>query len=387
LSKDKQPVLLIYVTHLLGTGHLTRALAIAEACHAARMEVHLVTGGFPTHKLENRAFQIHQLPPCRVKGTDFANLFGDQDVPIDQEWRDTRADQLMSLTRDVKPDVLITELFPFGRRQMRFELLPLLDAVRAESPETLVLSSVRDILQPPTKQKKVVFAEQLLFSHYDGVLVHGDQDVARLQNSFPLTSTPSDMMHYTGYIYDGGPVQEPASDRDNTIIVSAGGGAAGLKLYQIAIEAAQSFETGFHWHILVGKNLPTQEFDKLRQGASEHITVEWARADFFDLLSKAVLSISQAGYNTVLDIISAGTPGIVVPFSDGGEIEQSIRADLFQQAKLLFHLPDQELSARKLAKMVSKVLGLPYRPRQFPNMNGTAGTVDTIRTLHRKKVK
>ena len=39
------------------------------------------------------------------------------------------------------------EAFPFGRRQMRFELLPLLDAIAAMTPKPLLVTSVRDILQ------------------------------------------------------------------------------------------------------------------------------------------------------------------------------------------------------------------------------------------------
>jgi predicted glycosyltransferase len=40
----------------------------------------------------------------------------------------------------------VIELFPFGRRQMRFELLPLLEAARARSPRPWIISSVRDVL-------------------------------------------------------------------------------------------------------------------------------------------------------------------------------------------------------------------------------------------------
>ena len=40
-------------------------------------------------------------------------------------------------------------------------------------------------------------------------------------------------------------------------------------------------------------------------------------------LSSAVASVSQCGYNTVLDILRAGIPALVVPFAEGREDEQT----------------------------------------------------------------
>ena len=51
------------------------------------------------------------------------------------------------------------------------------------------------------------------------------------------------------------------------------------------------------------------------------------RSDFASLLNGAALSVSQAGYNTVCDILRAGCRSLLVPFSAGGETEQSVRAE------------------------------------------------------------
>ena len=42
--------------------------------------------------------------------------------------RNSRRTALLSLADEVDPDILLLETYPFGRRQFRFELLPLLDA-------------------------------------------------------------------------------------------------------------------------------------------------------------------------------------------------------------------------------------------------------------------
>ena len=62
--------------------------------------------------------------------------------------------------------------------------------------------------------------------------------------------------------------------------------------------------------------------------------VERVRSDFPALLAGCALSISQAGYNTVLDLIAARRPAIVVPFDAGAETEQAIRAEALERAGL-----------------------------------------------------
>jgi UDP-N-acetylglucosamine:LPS N-acetylglucosamine transferase len=68
-------------------------------------------------------------------------------------------------------------------------------------------------------------------------------------------------------------------------------------------------------------------------GRPPNVTVEWARPDFPALLAGCALSISQAGYNTVLDLVAARRPAIVVPFDAGNETEQAIRAEAMEQSR------------------------------------------------------
>src|SRR5213075_235335 len=106
-----------YVQHLLGIGHLKRAGVLTAALRKAGCEVTLVSGGVP------------------VRG-------------IDVDWKRLRAGALLDAWRAARADVLLVELFPFGRRQMRFELLPLLEDAQRLAPRPLVVCSVRDLLQP-----------------------------------------------------------------------------------------------------------------------------------------------------------------------------------------------------------------------------------------------
>ena len=71
--------------------------------------------------------------PVGAAVVTFKNLVGATGTPIDEDWKRKRREALLAAYREVDPQVLLIELFPFGRRQMRFELLPLLDTAIGRS--------------------------------------------------------------------------------------------------------------------------------------------------------------------------------------------------------------------------------------------------------------
>ena len=90
------PVVMIYVQHLLGIGHLMRARLIAEALADAGSDVHLVSGGMPIGGRMPRGVRIVQLPPIRVSDASFMPLRDGDYVPIDEGYRTTRRDMLLA---------------------------------------------------------------------------------------------------------------------------------------------------------------------------------------------------------------------------------------------------------------------------------------------------
>src|SRR5438477_1616917 len=132
-----------YVQHLLGIGHLKRAATLARALRDARFGVVLASGGVPVPSIPVDV----QLPPASAADITFKTLVDDAGQPIDDAWKRRRAGALLDAWRAARADVLLIELFPFGRRQMRFELLPLLEDAQRLKPRPLVVCSVRDMIQ------------------------------------------------------------------------------------------------------------------------------------------------------------------------------------------------------------------------------------------------
>jgi len=106
-----------------------------------------------------------------------------------------------------------------------------------------------------------------------------------------------------------------------------------------------------------------------------------ARPDFPVLLSACALSISQAGYNTVLDLVAAGRPAIVVPFEEGGETEQAIRAAAMARAGLAQSLRLSDATPERFAAALSAALGRPEPKPVVRDREGAAGGVAAVARL------
>lgn len=324
------PRALIAVTHLLGSGHLVRAMHLARALAEGGFETVLASGGTKLGVAPDPRVGFVQLPPIKTVGTDFRNLLDEAGRPVDEARRAERKRALGDLAVRFRPDVVITEHFPFGRRQLADEFLGLIAAAKVANPASIALSSIRDVLVTP-RPDRIAEAERRIREHFAAVLVHGDAAFLPLEASWPVGPELGELLRYTGYLI--APEHAVPAVENGEIIVSGGGSAASLPLFEIVLAAARP-RGDRRWRILAGQGIAEAEFARLRALAPAHVVVERARPDFPALLAGCALSVSQAGYNTVLDLMRAGRPAIVVPFDAGNETEQAIRAAAMERAGL-----------------------------------------------------
>jgi predicted glycosyltransferase len=378
--------ILFYVQHLLGIGHLRRAALIAKAADRAGLSVLLVSGGLPVPGLDIGKAAFSQLPPLRAADQAFSALVDDEGQPVDEAWQTTRRDRLLALFQAARPRLLLTEMFPFGRRQLRFELMPLLESARAAQPRPLVVASVRDVINRQRKAEKVAWILDTLRDHFDRVLVHGDPCFLTLEASFPEAVRITDLLDYTGYVVSP-PPQRPAKTGEDRgeVLVSTGGGAVAAPLIEAALAARPLCRLSQRpWRILAGHNLPAERFRDYEAQAESGVVIEPARADFPALLARAALSVSQGGYNTVMEILAAGAPAVVVPFSGAGETEQSLRASALADRGLVTVVEDADLDGPALAAAIDLALAqrpAPDRLPAIPAMDGAAKTADKLARL------
>ena len=358
-----------YVQHLLGIGHLRRAATLAGALERAGFEVTLASGGKPVE-----GYRVLQLPPASSDAS-FQQLLDEHGNPVDDAWRRRRREALLAAYAAAAPDVLLIELFPFGRRQMRFELLPLLNQAIATRPRPLVVCSVRDLIQAkPERENEILECFEFF---YDRLLVHGDPRLARFERSFGPAARIAGKLHYTGYVVQERP--ETTSDAGaEEVLVSAGGGAVGQRLLETAIAArALTRLRERTWRVLAGLN--AENFDALQARAGSGVIVERFRNDFTLRLRNCVLSVSQAGYNTVLETLQARARAVVVPFAGVAESEQTLRANLLAERGLLEVVEEAALTPATLAAAIDRAAA---RPRPAPGAIDLDGARRSAELLH-----
>jgi predicted glycosyltransferase len=373
-----------YVQHLLGIGHLKRAVTLARAMAIAGLDVTLASGGLPAPELAvDGDVQFVQLPPASAADLTFKVLVDGNGKPVDDEWKRARGAVLLAAWRAADPDVLVLELFPFGRRQMRFELLPLLDAASGAPRRPVIACSVRDVLGGQKSAQRQEETLDLVERYFDRVLVHGDPGVMPFERTFPLASRIAALIEYTGYVVDDTrPAQGNAGNGE--VIVSAGGGAVGARLLAAAIRAKPL--TTLHerrWRVLAGNNLPEEDFQELARLAAGAIGIELERSrpDFATLLANCSLSVSQAGYNTLMEVIRAGARSVVVPFAGGHETEQALRAGCFAERGLVELVEESALGPDTLAAAIDRAAQKPRASLGSINLDGARRSAASVMRL------
>jgi predicted glycosyltransferase len=374
----RSPRIFFYVQHLLGIGHLARASHIARALVEDGMDVTMLTGGSNVPGFPGPGVSQIALPPLLAGNAGFSGLVDNNSKPASEEYLKNRCKLLLDAFHETKPDIVVIEAFPFGRRQMRFELLPLLDAIETAAPKPRLVTSVRDILQERTKPGRDEETVSLIKSHFDHVLVHGDPDFVALPDTFPLAKSIAEKILYTGLV--AGPLPSPAADRFD-IVVSAGGGAVGSHLLRSAYRSAARLGSQYTWCLIAGPNLPESDFAALTAESPDNVTVVRFRQDFPALLCNAQLSISQAGYNTVCDILRARCRSILVPFTAGGETEQSVRAARLEALGLATALPENDLSSDALTGAIATAFNSRPLPRYNLDLHGAQKTAALLRQM------
>ncbi len=380
--------LLIYVQHLLGIGHFRRAALIAREAAAQGLQVTVATGGHPVPDADFGAARVVQLePPIKTKDEAFSALVLGDGSLLDDAVKQARSEQLLALFAAERPKVLLTEMFPFGRRQMRFELVPLLEAARAAPWRPQIVSSVRDILTTLKQPGKIAWIVETAQRFYDRILVHGDPRLIPFERTFPQVAALGDRIRYTGYVVDSR-IPERVAGAGGEILISTGGGAVAEPLVRAVIDAyPTSPYRDRTWRVLIGYSLAEERFQALCALAPEGLLIERSRSDFLTLLSRAALSISQAGYNTSLEVLAAGVPAVVVPFAAGGESEQTLRARLLAESGRLVLAEEAGLSGARLNDAMARAFALSQTaPRERALQLGAApvsldGAVETARQL------
>src|ERR1051326_8935554 len=383
---SKQPRLLFYCQHSLGMGHLVRSFAIAGGL-ADHFDVVFLNGGpLPEGQRTPEKIEIVNLPPLGFD-SEMQLLSCDHSHTVAQA-QQIRMEIMRKALYSARPDVLLIELFPFGRKKFAGELIALLEDARALSMPPVVVCSLRDILVE-RNQRHDELASHRTNRYFDAVLVHSDPRFARLEESFHPCSSLKVPVHYTGFVTrEQREDSEPQARREPRIVVSAGGGLVGEALLRTAIQSYE-FLPGPNkpeMRIIGGPFMPEESWQALEELACQKQGISLIRSvpDLSMELRSAAASISQCGYNTAMDIVRSRVPALVVPFSGDKQDEQMNRARRLERLGALRVLEPDRLDAQTLAAELEPMLRFQPSAVQL-DMNGVENTAQLLVDMVRRR--
>jgi predicted glycosyltransferase len=337
-----------------------------EICKAlVGHEVILVTGGPQIETKLPKHVSVVKLPGLQMD-REFKGLFSsDKSASLDQI-KKKRQKKLLAVIQKERPDIFFLELYPFGRQAFRFELDPVLQAIRSNRPARCgVISSVRDILVEKEKPKHERRALERLNAFFDAVLVHSDPSLVTLKETFYRFDEIRIPVIHTGYI-----AQKPLDNArsrirkqlgigqdDIMIVASAGGGSVGKPILESAIQAFRHLKVDGtpYLYVYTGPYMSEYEFAYLKGlEKNRRIQIEKFTSDFLSYLAAADLSISMAGYNTTMNVLATAVPALVWPF--GANREQRLRAERLADQGALKLINDQDLNPDDLAGIMEQTL-------------------------------
>jgi predicted glycosyltransferase len=380
-----RPTLLLWCQHSVGMGHLVRSLTLAGAL-ARRFDVVLLSGGtFPAELAVPAGVRMVPLPPIGHEA-DYTLVSREPGVTVEQA-QARRVERILAELHGCAPDVLMIELYPFGRRKFAFELEPLLaHAERLPRRPTLVCS-VRDILVASRRDqaRHDQGASTVANRYLDAVLVHADERFARLEDSFAPQTPLRVPVHYTGFVRRA---SAPSRDAGTVprVLVSAGGGLVGDPLFAVAAQAAPAVlaEHGLTTTVVTGPFLPDDaraRLDAARDRAPDCLEIVTFVDDLEGEITASAVSVSQCGYNTTMDLLGAGTPAVVVPYADGREDEQTRRARRLAELGVVDVVAQTDLTPDTFVAAVGRALGWGAVGTTGLRLDGARRTVEIVASL------
>ncbi len=381
--------IMFYCQHILGMGHLIRSIEIVRGL-TADFEVCFINGGEVVKGFQAPPdVQLINLPAIK-SDTEFREL-----IPVDstltiEKTQDIRRQQLLEVLNSFRPDVLMIELFPFGRRRFSFELIPLIEAAKAQGAK--VISSLRDIVVTKNNQTrheaKIV---RLINQYFDQLLIHSDPDLHPLEDSFSRVTDLNCDVRYTGYVVQKSESSQPTiadnialSKKKPMILVSVGGGRFGHELLDCVVQSAEILESKIPHRIQIftGPFILDDQFWALKNAAKDRSNLNIRRytPSLLAYMQQAELSISMSGYNTTMNILTTGVRALMLPFTGNDDQEQTIRVERLAQLDKVRKIQPEDLQPARFAALV--IEHLCHSPSQIEfDLNGVEKTNRYVKAL------
>jgi predicted glycosyltransferase len=240
----------------------------------------------------------------------------------------------------------------------------MIDRVKLKNPKAKVYCGLRDILvQKKDGAVRDLQMAQIVNEYYDGVFVHSDPSILKLEETFQQVSVIADKLHYTGFIAEAKPKEFKTPERKPDILVSMGGGIVGAEML-LAVAKTAPLLPEFTFRFFLGPYAPAelraQLEDIQRKEPQATLKVEGFSNNFEAELAQSALSISLAGYNTLMNTLNTRTMALMYPYL--ANEEQTLRGKKFEPSGTVKMFYPEDLQPKILAELIrTHAYGFPQK--------------------------
>ena len=369
MARNSTYNIMMYSHDSYGLGHIRRTMAIAAHLLAPRINILILTGS----PIAGRFSFPEQIDFVRIPG--MIKKTSEEYLPLSikinaRHALDIRKNIITATAKTFQPQLFIVDKEPLGLRK---EVLPTLKWLQRSRPDTRAILGLRDIMDDAATVKKDWTEKgvyKILESLYAEIWVYGIQEFYNPIVEYDIAESISRKIHFTGYIPRKIPGKEAVRSMrkelgvkpdEKLVVVTTGGGGDGYTVMRNYVSMLESIPGGlpFKSVLITGPFMPKNKRRKIFKRARKlGVRTYHFYRQMEKIFAAADLVVTMGGYNTLCEILSQGTPSLVIP-REKPRKEQMIRAQAFKRQNLVDYIPWTEFTPQILQKKILRLLETP----------------------------
>jgi predicted glycosyltransferase len=360
---------MMYSHDTYGLGHIRRTMAIAAHLLGPRVNILILTGS----PIAGRFSFPEQIDFVRIPG--MIKKTNDEYLPLSikinaRHALDIRKNIITATAKTFQPQLFIVDKEPLGLRK---EVLPTLKWLQRSRPDTRAILGLRDIMDDADTVKKDWREKgvyEILQNLYAEIWVYGNREFYNPIEEYDIAESISKKIYFTGYIPRKTPGPEAARNirkelgvgpDEKLVVVTTGGGGDGYVVMRTYVSMLESAEKPlpFKSVLITGPFMPKNKRRKIfKRARKQGVRGYHFYRQMEKIFAAADLAVCMGGYNSLCEILSQGTPSLVIP-RETPRKEQLIRARTFKRHNLVDYIPWAELGPDILQQKIMSFLEAP----------------------------
>jgi len=367
------PKIVLYSHDTFGMGNIRRTLLLSQEFinEYPGASILIITGSPMIHAFRIPKGIDYIKLPCldRLEAEQYAPRYLSSCA---EEVKQTREAILKESVLRFNPDLMVIDKRAAG---VDGELLPTLHALRQNSRHTKLVLGVRDILDEPERTRKVLASNgsfDVISQFYDEVWIYGSKLIFDTAKEYGFPESIVRKTFYCGYLKRP-TISTGRKEGPPRVLITTGGGGDGSDIIEAYLAGLSTLprNVALRTTVIFGPQMPERYRLELLRRFDYMADVEFLEfeADITNRYAESDVVVSQAGYNTVCELLSFSRRAILIPRSEPVR-EQLIRARLMAALDFFKIIEPQNLTPKTLISNILEALNSSSRISATLDLDG-----------------